>query len=276
MYSSAVYFKRPSLYEYVTYKEQTAVSSHFSVIALVPMLLELSKSSRVLECGTGSGSMTLFLSEKLGHSGVLHTFDITENKTNKAKEFFRQWKDSFDLTANNEYEKWPSNVKYGTCDFAEQDFGPFFNEFYDAVYLDMLKVEKGILNAHKMLNVDGVIVVNFLHLSQLMKSLNAIRKNGLCLEHEVIIEPANRLWEMRRIKNDHKYKNKKLLELNANEIEENEENSKNETEENSGNEQNDDLNWTCRLEDKFLEKFKRGGLFFNYWSGFLVKFRKTK
>jgi len=29
------------------------------------------------------------------------------------------------------------------------------------------------------------------------------------------------------------------------------------------------------LEDRFNEKLKRGGLFFNYWSGFLIKLRKV-
>ncbi len=38
----------------------------------------------------------------------------------------------------------------------------------------------------------------------------------------------------------------------------------------------DSLKWTCRLEDRFVEKFKRGGAWFNYWSGFLIKLRKIK
>lgn len=61
MHSDWITFKRPTLYEYILFKEQQAVSSHFSIISLVPMLLELEQSSKVLECGTGSGSMTMFL-----------------------------------------------------------------------------------------------------------------------------------------------------------------------------------------------------------------------
>lgn len=60
--STSLSFSRPTLYEYVTLKEQAAVSSHYSIISLVPMLLEIGCHSKVLECGTGSGSMTLFLS----------------------------------------------------------------------------------------------------------------------------------------------------------------------------------------------------------------------
>ena len=61
MFNDWVAFKRPSLYEYVLLKDQLAVSSHFSIISLVPMLLEIEDDSKVLECGTGSGSMTMFL-----------------------------------------------------------------------------------------------------------------------------------------------------------------------------------------------------------------------
>jgi len=73
-------FKRPSLYEYISLKEQQAVSSHFSIISLVPLLLEIEKGSRVLECGTGAGSMTLFLSERLGDTGLLHTFELDSKR----------------------------------------------------------------------------------------------------------------------------------------------------------------------------------------------------
>ncbi len=61
MFDDWIGFKRPTLYEYVLLKEQQAVSSHFSIISLVPMLLEIEDNSKVLECGTGSGSMTMFL-----------------------------------------------------------------------------------------------------------------------------------------------------------------------------------------------------------------------
>ncbi len=64
MYSNWISFKRPTLYEYIVLKEQLAVSSHFSILSLVPMLLEIKNDSRMLECGTGAASMTLFLRYK--------------------------------------------------------------------------------------------------------------------------------------------------------------------------------------------------------------------
>ena len=250
LYKQRLSFSRPTLYEYITLKEQQAVSSHYSIISLVPMLLEINKNSRILECGTGSGSMTLFLSERLGGDGVLHSFDITVNKCEGAKEYFRNWKASYDLRASDN-EKWPSNVKFGVLDLCGQNVLAEFSQFYDAIYLDMANLDKAISNAYNLLKHDGVLVVNALHITQIIKLLNAVRELNLGLKQELIMEPNNRLWDIRKILENNKVSGQ--------------------TEKGS-----DPLNWTCRLEDRFDEKFKRGGLFFNYWSGFLIKFRKIK
>ncbi|CAF0777075.1 unnamed protein product [Brachionus calyciflorus] len=232
-------FRRPSLYEFISLKEQQAVSSHFSIITLVPLLLEIGKGSKVLECGTGSGSMSLFLSERIGSEGCLHTFDISKIKAQMGKRAFMEWKYTHDLSSD---EKWPANVKFGFMDFNNDNrWCDQMGEFYDAIYLDMSELDKGIQQAYKMLKPDGVLVVNGMHLTQIFKCLNVIEQKNLGLERELIIEPSNRLWELRKIKGS-----------------------------------NDPLDWTARLEDRFGEKKKRGGLFFNYWQGFLAKFRKIK
>ena len=89
--------------------------------------------------------------------------------------------------------------------------------------------------------------------------LNELDKNKLAYDIEIVIEPSNRLWELRKIKNKFKKKGEttKSIEKNENKLV-----------------IDNTFNWTCRLEDRFHEKLKRGGLFFNYWSGFLIKIRK--
>jgi hypothetical protein len=119
-------FKRPTLYEYASLKLQTAVSSHFSILTLAPVLLELGKNTKVLECGSGSGTMTLFLSQHLGNTGTLHTFDLDKHKVVKAKEFFWDWKNSFDSSVICSSDKWPCNVKFGVVDFCKHNFNEKF------------------------------------------------------------------------------------------------------------------------------------------------------
>lgn len=218
------------------------------------MLLEIGKGSRVFECGTGSGSMTLFLSEHIGHSGLLHTFEQVSDRSIRAARGFAEWKNSYDLRP--QVDKWPSNVRFGCMNFAASienvlNTGLVGN-FYDAIYLDMPEAHVALLNAYELMRPGGVLVLNGMHLSQVVRCLNVIKKRGLHarLQHELVIEPANRLWEIRPI-----------MRRNAAA---------------EAHDDDDSLNWTMRLEDRFMEKFKRGGLFYNYWQGFLAKFRKIK
>ena len=84
-------FKRPTLYEYIRLREHNAVPSHYSILSMVPLLLEIGRRSRILECGTGAGAMSLFLSERLGPAGRLDTFDVLKVKEEKARAKFNEW-----------------------------------------------------------------------------------------------------------------------------------------------------------------------------------------
>jgi hypothetical protein len=123
----------------------------------------------------------------------------------------------------------------------------------------MPDLDKAVYNIHKLIKQFGVVVCNAMHLTQILKMLNAIKKHNLGFETELIMEPNNRLWEIDQIK------------------------TRERKDENGNNEISifsDDVNtafsWTCRLEDRFLEKTKRGGLWFNYWPGYLCKLRKVR
>jgi hypothetical protein len=123
----------------------------------------------------------------------------------------------------------------------------------------MPDLDKAVYNIHKLIKQFGVVVCNAMHLTQILKMLNAIKDHDLGFETELIMEPNNRMWEIRQIK-----KNKKKDENHNDEIPL------------LPQELNTVLNWTCRLEDRFLEKTKRGGLWFNYWPGYLCKIRKLR
>jgi hypothetical protein len=104
-------------------------------------------------------------------------------------------------------------------------------------------------NVYKLLKRNGIIVVNVMHLTQILKCLKYIEQEKLNLVQEVVIEPSIRLWEIERYgryleKNDH---------------------------------DDDDINFNfkCRVEDHLDSKAKRDGIFSPHWPGFLVKFRKV-
>ena len=70
----------------------------------------------------------------MGQTGVLHTFDQEKEKVIKAKEFFWDWKNSFDSSVTSSSEKWPCNVKFGVVDFCNHVFHQKFEskkKFFD-------------------------------------------------------------------------------------------------------------------------------------------------
>lgn len=123
----------------------------------------------------------------------------------------------------------------------------------------MPDLDKAVYNINKLVKLFGVVVCNAMHLTQIIKMLNVIKEHDLGFETELVIEPNNRFWEIRQIKKKRSIDGlsvdeSPILELNDDET----------------------LNWTCRLEDRFVEKTKRGGMWFNYWPGYLCKLRKIR
>ena len=192
-------FKRPNLYEYISNNPSVAVPSQFSILSFVPFLLELDKDKKILESGTGNCNMTLFMSQYLDaeKGGLIHTFDI--RVPDIAEGFYNQWKDNYNLrSSDNTNNKWFDNVKFFCSNIETHEFSEDFNDFYDIVYLDLASVHFAIKNVYKVLRTNGVIVINTMHLTQVIKCLKIIEDEKFSLVTEVIIEPSTRLWEIER------------------------------------------------------------------------------
>ena len=237
--------KRISLYEYIAKRSTIAVPSQFPILSLVPFLLELDKGKKVLESGTGNGSMTLTLSQYLDRNsnGQLDTYDI--KLPEKSIKYFNDWKDNYNTYSQN---KWFDNVNFYNGDISKYSFSEDLNGFYDNIYLDLINPQLAIGNLYKLLKKNGIIVVNVLHLTQILKCLKYIDQEKLNLVQEVIIEPSMRLWEIERYARHVHDKN---------------------------DSDDDTLNFKCRVEDASDSKVKRDGIFSQHWPGFLIKFRKV-
>lgn len=189
----------------------------------------------MLESGTGNATMTLFLSQQLGKNAHLHSYDI--KPTQLVEKNYATWKNNYDLTHDFD-EKWFSNVKFHQGDVGAIDFDKSFEGYFDCLYFDMAETERAVGNCYRLLKRNGVIVLNTMHLTQIMKTLRTVKNLDLKLETEAIIEPMNRLWKVASI----------------------------------DRERHDELNFVCRVDDDIQEtKYLR-----HYWQGFLVKFRKTE
>ena len=137
-------------------------------------------------------------------------------------------------------------MNFFSADVGKHVFSEELNEFYDIIFLDLAHPEHAILNVYKLLKPNGILVLNVMHLTQILKCLKSIENENLKLIQEIVIEPSIRLWEIER------YTSGKPLTDQSDSF----------------------LAFKCRVEDPGDSKSKRDGIFSQHWPGFLVKFRK--
>jgi len=80
----------PTLEEYVVLMKRGATISYPKDCSAIMGWLDLKNGSKVLEAGTGSGAMTLFLSKAVGNNGEVRTYEKRFEHLNIAKKKYYQ------------------------------------------------------------------------------------------------------------------------------------------------------------------------------------------
>ncbi|KAK9790136.1 hypothetical protein WJX73_004785 [Symbiochloris irregularis] len=130
-------------------------------IALICTMLELRPGSRVLECGTGSGSLTHALARAIAPLGHLHTFDFhAQRATMAAKEFQEHGLKDVVTVAQRDIEQ---------AGFPEELHGQA-----DAVFLDVPGPWKAVPSAARCLRPNGVLATFSPCIEQVQKTREAM------------------------------------------------------------------------------------------------------
>ena len=170
----------PTLEEYVLLMQRGATVTYPKDAAAMVMMLDLAPGMRVLEAGTGSGGLALFLSRAVGETGEVHSYELRPAFQKRAGENIRAWG--------------ATNVRLFAGDLAEAELP---KAHYDAVALDMMEPWKVLEKVAWALKPGRPAVLYLPNITQVIEVLETAREKGLPFRKKRVQEVIHREWDVR-------------------------------------------------------------------------------
>jgi tRNA (adenine57-N1/adenine58-N1)-methyltransferase catalytic subunit len=172
---------KPTLEDYLPLMRREATPTYPKDAIAIVSMLDLAPGMRVMEAGSGSGGLTLYLARAVGPQGQVWSYELKARHLDRAQR---------NLEA---FENW-GNVTWVEGDVGAVELGA---DSLDGIVLDLMEpwlVLEAVLLA---LKTDRSMVAYLPNITQVVKLLEEVERLGLPLKHERTLEVIHREWDVR-------------------------------------------------------------------------------
>lgn len=172
---------RPTLEDYLLDMPREATPTYPKDAATLCFLLDLAPGMRVLEAGSGSGGLTLYLARAVGPSGQVWSYEARARHQERAKRNLA------------DFEDW-GNLTWVEADLAQAELEP---ERFDGIALDLMEPWTVLPAVTPALKPDRFLVCYLPNITQVVTLLEQIKAQPLPYLHERTLEVLHREWDIR-------------------------------------------------------------------------------
>lgn len=167
---------RPTRAEFTVNMKRIATVVYPKDIGIILSYANVYPGAKVLEAGSGSGALTIALSDAVGSTGSVISYDIREDMSKLAQS-------NLEIVA-----EFPQNVTFKVGNLQEEDIESDF----DSAVLDMPEPWHCIENVSTSLKLGGVLLTflpTIMQVSDLVESLRKSGKYALIATREIMERP---------------------------------------------------------------------------------------
>ncbi|XP_072546672.1 tRNA (adenine(58)-N(1))-methyltransferase, mitochondrial [Salminus brasiliensis] len=183
-------FRRPSLEEFTLFMKRGPAIAYPKDANAMLMMMDVNEGDSVLESGSGSGAMSLFLSRAVGCRGRVLSVEIREDHHRRSVLNFQHWRSTWKLHRG---EEWPDNVHFQLGDLVSSS-QLLAGQSFNSVALDMVNPHLSLPTVVPHLHSGAVCAVYLANITQIVDLLEGLRCSDVPLVCERIIEVQYKDW----------------------------------------------------------------------------------